>query len=229
MENRLSINQWAEDDRPREKLLRLGASALSDAELLAILVGSGSTKQSAVDLMKQILSDSNNNLNQLGQKTIDELTQYHGMGTAKAVTIMAACELGKRRWNASPEKRPSILSARDAYEYLWPRMGDLPIEEFWVILLNQRNKVIRSVRISQGGLTATMVDMRLILREALLANAPCIIVAHNHPSGSILPSKEDNHLTVAILQACQTMNIMLQDHIIVTDGNYYSYRDDGQL
>lgn len=229
MKEKLTIAKWSEDDRPREKLDRLGAQALSDAELLAILIGSGSTEQSAVDLMKTILNDCNNNLNTLGKQSIADLTRYKGMGPAKAITILAACELGKRRWDSTPEKRPGMRSPQDIYDYMHPRMQDLDVEEFWVLLLNQRFDLIKPVRISHGGISETAVDVRIIMKEALLVNATVIAVAHNHPSNNTHPSRQDDSLTTRIKKACDIMRIYLLDHIIVTDGDFYSYRDSGKL
>ena len=228
MSEKLNINQWAEEDRPREKMATLGAEALSSAELLAILIGSGSTKESAVDLMKRILNDCNNSLNTLGKKTIDDLCRYNGVGPAKAITILAACELGKRRQMESPEERPDLGTATQIYNHMHPLMQDLDIEQFWVLLLNQNHRLIKKVRISLGGITATTVDIRIIMREAVLCNATQLVVCHNHPSGKITPSKEDDALTVSIIQACKVMNIRFKDHVIVTDGHYYSYHEEGK-
>jgi len=228
MSGKLNINQWAEEDRPREKMASLGAEALSSAELLAILIGSGSTKESAVDLMKRILNDCNNSLNTLGKKTINDLCQYNGIGEAKAITILAACELGKRRQMESPEERPELDTATKIYNHMHPVMQDLDIEQFWVLLLNQSYRLIKKVRVSLGGITATAVDIRIIMREAVLCNATQLVVCHNHPSGRTLPSKEDDALTLSIINACKVMNIRFKDHVIVTDGNYYSYHEQGK-
>lgn len=227
--NRLSINKWAEEDRPREKLMRLGAAALSNAELLAILIGSGSTDESAVELMKRVLKDSGNNLNTLGKKTLRELTTYKGMGPAKAVTIMAACELGKRRQMEKAEERRTVKSAADIYDIMLPKMQDLDTEEAWVILLNQSLKLIKCLCVSRGGINQTAVDVRIIIREALLCNATVIALCHNHPSTSTRPSAEDDRLTTSISNACRLMRIHLLDHVIVTDGSYYSYHEMGKL
>ena len=227
--NRLSINKWAEEDRPREKLMRLGAAALSNAELLAILIGSGSTDESAVELMKRVLKDSGNNLNTLGKKTLRELTAYKGMGPAKAVTIMAACELGKRRQMEKAEERRTVKSAADIYDIMLPKMQDLDTEEAWVILLNQSLKLIKCLCVSRGGINQTAVDVRIIIREALLCNATVIALCHNHPSTSTRPSTEDDRLTTSISNACRLMRIHLLDHVIVADGSYYSYHEMGKL
>ena len=226
---KLNITQWAEEDRPREKMMALGAEALSNAELLAILIGSGSTKESAVDLMKRVLNNCNNNLNTLGKKTIHDLCQYNGIGEAKAITILAACELGKRRQQESPEERPKLDTATKIYNEMHPQMQDLDVEEFWVLLLNQNNRLIKKVRISHGGITETAVDIRIIIREAVLANATILAVCHNHPSGNLSPSKADEELTRSIRRACELMRITFMDHVIVTDGQYYSFHELGRL
>lgn len=226
---KLNINQWAEEDRPREKLMRLGAAALSSAELLAILIGSGSTKESAVDLMKRILSNCNNNLNALGKMSLHELCDYNGIGEAKAITILAACELGKRRQMESPEERPDLGTATRIYNHMHPLMQDLDVEEFWLLLMNQNHRLIKQTRISHGGITEVSVDVRIIMREAVLANATILAVCHNHPSGNLRPSPQDNEITTTLQRACQTMRIHFQDHVIVTDGAYYSYHESGRL
>jgi len=229
MTDKLSINQWAEEDRPREKLMRLGPSALTDAELLAILVGSGSTKEDAVTLMRHILADCNNNLNTLGKLTIRDLCRYNGVGEAKAITILAACELGKRRQSGKPEERPDLGTATLIYNYMHPQLQDLDVEEFWLLLMNQNHRLIKQIRISHGGITETAVDIRIIIREAVLANATMLAICHNHPSGSLRPSPMDNDLTTSIQRACQLMRIKFLDHVIITDGAYYSYRETGRV
>ena len=225
---KLTINNWAEEDRPREKMASLGAEALSNAELLAILIGSGSTKESAVDLMKRVLADSKNNLNTLGKMSIHELCQYNGIGEAKAITILAACELGKRRQMESPEERPDLGTATRLYNHMHPIMQDLDVEEFWVLLLNQHYRLIKKVRISHGGITETAVDIRIIMKEAVLANTTILAVCHNHPSGNLKPSRQDDELTKSIKRACELMHIHFLDHVIVTDGHYYSYHEQGK-
>ncbi len=227
--SKLNINEWAEEDRPREKLMRLGPAALSDAELLAILVGSGSTKEDAVSLMKRILADCHNNLNTLGKMTIRELCAYNGVGEAKAITILAACELGKRRQAEKPEERPDVGTATRIYNQMHPLMQDLDVEEFWLLLMNQNHRLIKQMRISHGGITEVSVDIRIIMREAVLSNATMLAVCHNHPSGSLSPSKMDDELTANLNKACQMMRIKLLDHVIVTDGNYFSYHESGRL
>lgn len=227
--DKLNINQWAEEDRPREKLMRLGPSALSDAELLAILVGSGSPKEDAVTLMKRILTDCKNNLNTLGKMTFHQLTGYNGIGEAKAITIMAACELGKRRQKHSPEERPDLGTATLIYNHMHPVMQDKDVEEFWLLLMNQNHRLIKEMCISHGGITEVSVDVRIIMREAVLANATIIAVCHNHPSGNLAPSTHDDAITTTIKRACDVMRIRFLDHVIVVDGNYYSYHEDGRI
>ena len=226
--NKLKISEWAEEDRPREKMASLGAETLSNAELLAILIGSGSTKESAVELMKRILADCNNNLNTLGKRNISELCVYNGIGEAKAISILAACELGKRRQMETAEERPDLGTATRIYNHMRPVMQDLDVEEFWVLLLNQHYRLIKKIRISHGGITETAVDIRIIIREAVLANATILAVCHNHPSGNISPSRQDDELTRSIKRACELMRIHFLDHVIVTDGQYYSYHEQGR-
>lgn len=226
---KLNINQWAEEDRPREKMEALGAEALSNAELLAILIGSGSTKETAVELMKRVLSDCKNNLNSLGKMSVRELCEYNGIGEAKAITILAACELGKRRTREKAEERPSLSTATDIYNHMYTRTQDLNVEEAWIVLLNQNFKLIKTVRMSHGGLTETAVDVRLIIKEAIMANATVLALCHNHPSNNPRPSKDDDRLTERVKKACELMRIHFLDHIILTDGCYYSYHEMGRL
>lgn len=229
MTEKLSINKWAEEDRPREKMMMHGVSALSNAELLAILIGSGSRNESAVDLMRKILDYYNNSLNSLGKCSVEELCRFKGIGEAKAITILAASELGKRRKDEKLEERKPVRCSEDIYKYFHPIMCDLPIEECWVMLLNQASKIIDVVKISQGGLASTQVDVRCVLREALLKRATSLILSHNHPSGNINPSTDDDKLTQALFQASKVMNIRMLDHVIICDGNYYSYADEGKI
>ena len=226
---KLNINQWAAEDRPREKMMQKGAEALSDAELLAILIGSGNTEETAVALMQRVLAACGNDLNRLGKWEVRDFSQFKGLGPAKSITIMAALELGKRRKLQERPERASIRSSQDIYELFHPLLCDLPTEEFWVLLLNQASKVINKVRISRGGIDQTTADVRTILREALLQRAVQIVLVHNHPSGNPRPSSNDCHLTELVKKAAQTMNIRLTDHIIVTDGKYYSFNDEGNL
>ena len=229
MEGKLNINDWAEEDRPREKMMLHGVGALSDAELLAILIGSGNTEDTAVELMRKVLQDCHNNLNELGKRSVDDLCTYKGIGPAKAITILAASELGKRRKEEQIRKRTVVSSSLEVYKEFYPLMCDLPIEECWVLLLNQAAKVIDRKKISAGGIAATAVDIRCVLREAILRRATSIVLCHNHPSGNITPSREDDRLTERLAKAAQTMDIRLLDHVIVTDGLYYSYADEGRI
>lgn len=226
---KLNINQWAEEDRPREKMARLGAASLGNAELLAILIGSGTPQESAVELMKRVMADCNNSLNTLGKRSINELTKYNGVGPAKAITILAACELGKRRQMEGAEERADLGSATAIYNYMHPKMQDLDTEEAWILLMNRSFKLIKSQCISHGGISETAVDVRIIMREALLNNSTVIALCHNHPSGNTNPSRDDDRLTQNVKAAAETMRIHLADHVIVTDGNYYSYREHGKL
>ena len=229
MSDKLTIANWSPDDQPREKLRDKGPQALSDAELLAILIGSGTPGVSAVDLMQQILRDCHNNLNTLGKMTIHELMDYKGVGEAKAITILAACELGKRRQMERPEERPDLGTATRIYNYMHPVMQDLDVEEFWLLLMNQNYRLIKQVRLSHGGITEVAVDIRIIMREAVLANATILAVCHNHPSGNLNPSVQDNQLTATLQNACKLMRIHLLDHVIITDGAYFSYHEEGRI
>ncbi|MBO7590556.1 MAG: DNA repair protein RadC [Prevotella sp.] len=229
MNERLTIAHWSEDDQPREKLRDNGPQSLSDAELLAILIGSGTPGVSAVDLMQDILHDCRNNLNTLGKMSIRQLCEYKGIGEAKAITILAACELGKRRQMEKPEERPDLGTATKIYNHMHPVLQDCDVEEFWLLLMNQNNRLIKKLRISHGGITEVSVDIRIILREAVLANATVIAVCHNHPSGNLRPSTADNELTHQLQRACQLMRIHFMDHVILTDGSYFSYRETGRL
>ena len=229
MNGRLTIANWSPDDQPREKLRDKGPAALSNAELLAILVGSGTPGVSAVELMQQILSDCHNNLNTLGKMSIRDLMVYKGVGEAKAITILAACELGKRRQMEAPEERPDLGSATRIYNYMHPVMQDLDVEEFWVLLMNQNLRLIKKMCVAHGGISEVSVDIRIIIREAVLANATVVTICHNHPSGSVRPSRQDDALTQQVRQACEVMRLHFMDHVIVVDGNYYSYREEGRV
>lgn len=225
----LTIKDWNEADRPREKLVAQGADHLTPAELLAILIGSGTPKESAVSLMQRIMKDCNGSLRRLGRMTIGELCNYKGIGEAKAITILAACELGKRRAQEPASADPVLNSPNLLYEYFLPRMEDLTVEEFHVLLLRQNLSLISDLCIGRGGLTATAVDIRILLREALLAKAPAIVICHNHPSGNTRPSLQDDNLTEKVKRAASTMDIQLIDHIIMGDRTYYSYNNAGRL
>lgn len=224
-----SIKNWAEADRPREKLMQRGEEALTNAELLAILIGSGSARKSAVMLMQEVLQACDGRLSNLSRMSIEELMTWNGIGAAKAITLKAAAEIGRRRALEKAQELEQIRTASDVYRLMHPKMQDLPHEEFWVLLLNNQSRVLKSVRMSSGGITQTAVDVRMILREALLAGATAIVACHNHPGGSLTPSNDDNNLTRRIGNACETLNIRLIDHVIVTDGNYYSYAENGKI
>ena len=224
---KLTIAHWSEDDQPREKLRDKGPQSLSNAELLAILIGSGTPGTSAVELMQDVLKDCKNNLNTLGKMSICDLCTYKGIGEAKAITILAACELGKRRQAETPEERPDLGTATRIYNHMHAVMQDLDVEEFWVLLMNQHYRLIKKVRISRGGITETPVDIRIIIKEAVLANCTILAVCHNHPSGNLSPSHADNDLTRRIKRACELMDIHFLDHVIVTDGQYFSFKEQG--
>ena len=226
---KLNINQWAEEDRPREKMMAHGAMVLTDAELLAILIGSGSQDETAVELMRRVLAACNNNLNELGKLSLEQLCAFKGIGPAKAVTVMAACELGRRRKLAEVEDRLVVRTSRDVYNYFHPKLADQPVEELWVMLLNNASKLIDARRVATGGITEVVADVRLVLREAIMGRATAIALCHNHPSGSVRPSHHDDMLTDRLRQACELMNIRLTDHIVLTDGRFYSYADEGRI
>lgn len=222
----LSIKSWSEDDRPREKLLHKGKSVLSDAELLAILIGSGNREESAVDLCKRILSDKDHQLKMLSKMSIKELQNYKGIGEAKAISIIAALELGKRHGNSELPIFPKITSSHDAYKVLKSIIGDLEHEEFWALFLDNSNKVMNKHQVSKGGITSTVVDIRLIFKKAITSGAVSIILAHNHPSGTLKPSRLDIKLTDKFKSASEIMDIKLLDHLIVTDKSYFSFADE---
>lgn len=228
MAEKLNINQWAEDDRPRERLLSQGARALSDAELLAILIESGSTEESAVALMRRILADAEGSLKQLGRLSFAELCQYKGIGAAKAVTLMAACELGKRRAEEPAVARPLLTSSEKIYRHFVPLLSDLSYEECHVVLLNQQLRLIDTKLVGTGGIAGVSVDVRKVLHLALLGNAAAIALCHNHPSGNCTPSEADNALTDQLRSACVQVGIRFIDHLIFTDEAYYSYADKGR-
>ena len=225
----LAIREWAEEDRPREKLRDRGAESLSKAELLAILIGSGTPSKSAVELMQEVLDSCGGNLNTLGKMTIRDLTKHTGIGEAKAITILAACELGKRRQLEKAADRADLRSASAIYDYMHHRLQDKEVEEAWCLMMNRNFKLLRDCHLSQGGLTETAVDVRLIIKEAVLCNATVLALCHNHPSGNTRPSREDDDITSKVKKACETMRIHFLDHVIVTDGDYYSYLENGRL
>ncbi len=225
----LKITDWAAEDRPREKMMARGAAALTNAELMALLIGSGSRGTSAVDLMRQVLADYDDSLRLLGRASVEELTRYRGMGQAKAVSVLAACQLAQRRLDEEARQRRIVRSSRDIYELFLPAMQDLQVEECRLLLMKQNCSVVGTVLLSRGGMTETAVDVRLVVKHALLADATVVALCHNHPSGSLRPSRPDDELTRRALGACQLMNLRLLDHVILTDGAYYSYADEGRL
>lgn len=226
---RLRIKEWAAEDRPREKMLLKGVSSLSDAELIAILIGSGNTNETAVQLSGRILNSVSNNLNALGKVPLKKLMEYKGIGEAKAITIVAALELGRRRGLTEPIKRESIRSSEDAFQAFYALLCDLPHEELWVALTNRAGKIIEKVKISQGGIGETSADLRFILKAAINTTCSGIILCHNHPSGNLQPSPQDDSLTSRLKNAAELMNIQLLDHIIICDKYYYSYADEGRI
>lgn len=225
----LSIKSWAEEDRPREKLLHKGKAALSDAELLAILLGSGSKEESAVVLAQKILHSVGQNLNELGRCSIAELQTFKGVGPAKAIVIAAATELGRRRQMSRLADKPQISSSRSAFEAIAPVLVDLQYEEFWMLNLNRANRVMSRTKISSGGVAGTVVDAKIVFRRALHAEASSIILCHNHPSGSLRPSEADLELTKKLVAAGKAVDITVLDHLIVSDQGYYSFADEGKL
>lgn len=227
---KLNIKDWAEEDRPREKMLLKGVSALSDAELLGILIGSGNKSETAVELSQRILHSVSNNLNTLGKLEIKDLIKdFKGIGEAKAITIVAALELGKRRKLSEALVSPQITSSKDVYDIFHPILADLKHEEVWVLFLNRANKVVKNIQISKGGMTATVVDIRLIMKEGIQSLASAMVLCHNHPSGNTHPSDDDDQITKRLKDAGHIMDIRLLDHIIVCDNSYYSYMDTGRL
>jgi len=224
-----SIKNWADDDRPREKLVQKGSFVLSDAELIAILIGSGSKDESAVELSKRILASVNHNLNELGKLSVNQLMRFKGIGEAKAVTIAAALEVGRRRRLEDTSKIIKIKSSHDAFELLYPLIGELPHEEFWIVYLNNSNKVVHKAQLSKGGITGTLVDVRLVLKQALELGAVGIILAHNHPSGTLRPSAADKQITEKLKVASEALDIKILDHLILSQREYLSFADKGIL
>jgi DNA repair protein RadC len=224
-----SIKNWSQDDQPREKLRDKGKSTLSDAELVAILIGSGNREESAVGLCKRILASVENNLNTLGKASIKELMVFKGIGEAKAITIAAAMELGRRRRNEDALKLEKIASSKDVFNIMQPLIGELSHEEFWVLYLNNSNKVIQKYQLSKGGITGTLVDVRLVLKNALQLGATSLILSHNHPSGTLNPSEADKTITKKLKIASQTLDIKVLDHIIVTEKAYFSFADENLM
>lgn len=224
-----TIKSWAEEDRPREKLLLKGRQVLSDAELIAILIGSGSKNETAVELSKKILAAHGNNLNELAKLTVPELMKFKGIGKAKAISIVAALELGRRRKESWAEKKQKVMSSKDIFELMLPSFQDLPHEEFHIILLNRMNHVIRSEKISSGGIATTVVDPKLIFKKAVEHLASSIILCHNHPSGNLKPSDEDIKITLKIKEAGTNLEISVLDHLIICNNGYFSFADEGMI
>ncbi|EAS18669.1 DNA repair protein, RadC [Flavobacteria bacterium BBFL7] len=227
--NTFSIKNWSENDRPREKLVANGSAALSDAELIAILIGSGSRDMSAVELSRLILNHAGNSLDKLGRLSVKELMKFKGIGEAKAITITAAMELGKRRASELPTTKPVITCSDDAFKVLQPILGDLPHEEFWILYVNNSHKVLAKHQISRGGFTGTMVDTRIVFQKAVEEAAVAMILAHNHPSGKLMPSMDDKRLTQKLIEAGRIMDVKVLDHIIVTRDSFYSFADHNLL
>ena len=228
-EERTGIKLWAEEDRPREKVLLKGKESLSPVELIAILIGSGNVNESAVDLAKRILLGVNNDLNELGKLTVEDLLKYKGIGKAKAVSIIAALELGRRKQIFEVKEKQKITSARDVFEMLQPSLTDLPHEEFWLLLLNRSNRVIKQIKVSSGGVSGTVVDQKMIFKYAIDNLASSIIICHNHPSGNKQPSKADIELTKKMKKAGDMLDIPVLDHVIITTGEYLSMAEEGYL
>jgi DNA repair protein RadC len=229
MYKKLSIKEWAVEDRPREKMLTKGIRVLSEAELIAILIGSGNLEESAVEVSKRIMASVNNNLNELGKKTINDLQKFKGIGPAKAITIAAAMELGRRRKESEPDEKPKVVTSADCATIFKPLLSDLSHEEFWVLLLNRNNLVIDKMLVSQGGLSGTVIDVRIILKMALDKLACSIILCHNHPSGNLIPSEADKDITKKIKEAGKHMDIPVLDHLIIANDSYFSFADEGLI
>ncbi|TDE42488.1 DNA repair protein RadC [Flavobacterium rhamnosiphilum] len=221
------ITNWSEDDKPREKLMLKGKSVLSDAELIAILIGSGSRNESAVDLSKRILASVENNLNALGKLSISQLMNFKGIGEAKAISIIAALELGRRRRAEDAVELKKVTSSKIIFEIMQPIIGELPHEEFWIIYMNNSNKVISKSQLSKGGITGTLVDVRIVFKTALEMGATGLILCHNHPSGTLIPSDADKQITKKLKLAGDSLEIKVLDHLIVTEKNYFSFVDEG--
>ncbi len=225
----LTIKNWSEDDRPREKLLKKGKFSLSDAELIAILIGSGNKNENAVALSKRILASVNNNLNELGRLTVNDLTKFNGIGEAKAISIITALELGLRRRSAAALEKTKITCSNDVFEVMQPLLGALQHEEFWIIFLNNSNKILDKILLSKGGLTGTLVDSRIVFKKAMELSATGIILCHNHPSGTVKPSTSDMNLTKKLKNAGEILDIKVLDHLIITEKNYTSFADENLI
>lgn len=224
-----SIKNWSQDDQPREKLRDKGKAVLSDAELVAILIGSGSREESAVDLCKRILASVDHNLNALGKLSIKQLMEFKGIGEAKAISIAAALELGRRRRLEDGMRLEKVTSSQSVYNVMQPILGELPHEEFWILYLNNSNKIIHKSQLSKGGITGTLVDVRLVLKTALEAGATALILCHNHPSGTLIPSKADKDITQKLKTAAESLDIKVLDHLIITEKAYFSFADEDIL
>jgi len=225
----LSIKSWAEEDRPREKLLKKGKVALTDAELVAILLGSGSRNESAVSLAKRILNSAENSIYKLAKMSVEDLCKFDGVGSAKAIAVIAALELARRRTDQNPQSLVKITCSKDVFDSMWPIIGDLPHEEFWVLYLNNSNKILHKQQLSKGGITGTMVDVRLVFNKGLALLATAIILCHNHPSGKLVPSMSDKQLTQKLKKAGATLDIAVLDHLIITENAYFSFADESIL
>lgn len=225
----VNIKALAEDDRPREKLLAMGRQTLSDAELIGIILGSGNRKETAVQVAQRMLADNQNNINQLARLSINDYKKYRGVGIVKAINIAAAFELGRRRASSDTLEKVKITSSNVAYQLLQKRISDLPHEEFWILVLDRANQVIKEENISKGGISGTVVDVRLICKSAIENNASGIVVAHNHPSGQVTPSEQDKTITKKLKEALKIFGISLLDHIIIGDRKYYSFADDEKI
>lgn len=224
-----SIKYWSEDDRPREKLLLKGKNALSNAELIAILISSGNREESAVALSKRILASIELNLNELGKLSVKDLIKFKGIGEAKAITIIAALELGRRRRGEEALEKKKITSSSSVFELMQPIIGELPHEEFWIVYLNNSNKVLQKIQLSKGGITGTLVDVRLVLKTALQIGAVALILTHNHPSGTLVPSQADKNITQKLKIASESIDIKVLDHLIITEKAYFSFADENLL
>lgn len=227
--SRITLKNWAEEDRPREKLMLKGAFALSDSELLAILIGSGTKEETAVEVCKHILASADNDINKLARFGVNDLTKTKGIGPAKAITIIAALELGRRRKDLAVKEVKKITSSRDAYHIFYPYLSDLNHEETWALLLNRSNQVMSKMLVSKGGISSTVVDIRLILREALNVYASAIILGHNHPTNNLMPSEQDLRITTKLKDAAKIMDISLLDHLILCGDKYYSFADENVM
>ncbi|HEY5510231.1 MAG TPA: DNA repair protein RadC [Prolixibacteraceae bacterium] len=227
--NKVGIKTWAVEDRPREKMISRGISSLTDAELIAILISSGNSNESAVELSRRIMESNHHNLHELGKLNCDELKRFRGIGPAKAITLLAAMEIGRRRNQSEALEKDQIKGSRDASNYMRPVIGDLSHEEFWVIFLNRHNKVIEKQKLSQGGMTGTVIDVRLVLKLALEKHATSLIFCHNHPSGNLEPSDADKKITRQLKEAGALMEIPVVDHLIVTQSGFFSFADEGLL